>query len=121
VKRLELTWITFPAVVILISAVAYFAAYKLKGNDLRINKVDVVDVDLHRGHAYGNTWLTLFSPRIQNYTVGVEPAAPPWGKAVGAPAEASPLMGWMGRPEGAWGGGMFYFLDMLWAVPGLFI
>ena len=73
VKRLELTWITFPAVVIVISAVAYFAAYYLKGKDLRINKVDVVDVDLHDGHVYGNTWFTLFSPRIQNYTIGVEP------------------------------------------------
>src|SRR5205085_6149013 len=66
VKRLELTWITFPAVVIVISAVAYFAAYYLKGKDLRINKIDVVDVDLRGGNVYGNTWFTLFSPRIQN-------------------------------------------------------
>ena len=28
--------------------------------------------------AYGTTWFTLFSPRIQNYTVGVEPSAPGW-------------------------------------------
>src|SRR5262249_14528589 len=33
VKRLELTWITFPTVVLVISAVAYFTAYSLKGND----------------------------------------------------------------------------------------
>lgn len=103
VKRLELTWITFPTVVILISTLAYFAAYKLKGNDLRINKVDVVDIDLHRGHAYGNSWFTLFSPRIQNYTVGVEPASPGWGKPLAAPAEAAPLVGWMAHPEGSAG------------------
>src|SRR5206468_4430200 len=35
VKRLELTWITFPAVVLGISAIAYFTAYWLKGNELK--------------------------------------------------------------------------------------
>src|SRR5207302_6643174 len=44
VKRLELTWITFPVVVLTISIAAYFAAYYLKGNDLKINKVDLVDL-----------------------------------------------------------------------------
>src|SRR5262249_52461392 len=42
-KRLEWTWITFPAVVLLISAVAYFTAYAVKGNDLKINQADLVD------------------------------------------------------------------------------
>ena len=28
----------------------------------------------------GNTWFTLFSPRIQNYTIGVEPAGPEDGE-----------------------------------------
>jgi hypothetical protein len=75
-KRLELTWITFPTAVIVISVAAYFTAYSLKGNDLRINKIDVVDFDLHgrTPQAYGSTWVTLFSPRIENYTIGVEPA-----------------------------------------------
>lgn len=112
VKRLELTWITFPAVVIVISAVAYFAAYWLKGNDLRINKVDVVDIDLHGSRAYGTSWFTLFSPRIQNYTVGIEPNTPSWGqeppsrnttgkerKEDWARDRYSPHVGWMGRPE----------------------
>jgi hypothetical protein len=98
VKRLELTWITFPAVVIVISAVAYFAAYYLKGKDLRINKVDVVDVDLRGGHVYGNTWFTLFSPRIQNYTIGVEPGTG-WGAEEKDPKKFSPFVSWMGRPE----------------------
>src|SRR5262249_25055510 len=91
VKRLELTWITFPAVVLIVSALAYVSAYYLKGNDLRINKVDLVDIvaetpeedaaapHVARGaRAYGTTWFTVFSPRIQNYTVGVEPSAPTW-------------------------------------------
>lgn len=103
VGRLELTWITFPTIVLVVSAAAYFAAYSLKGNDLRINKVDVVDVDARTGQVYGTTWFTLFSPRIQNYTVGLEPAlgeAP--ATAEGRPASVT--LSWMGRPEVGYGG-----------------
>lgn len=105
VKRLELTWITFPTVVIVVSAAAYFTAYALKGNDLLINKADLVDIDLQGQTVYGHTWFTLFSPRIQHYTLGIEPAAPEWAAEV--PAEkkaASVLMSWMGRPDTSYGG-----------------
>ena len=43
-KRMELTWVTFPLIVITVSLVAYYAAYAIKGHDLRVNKVDIVDV-----------------------------------------------------------------------------
>jgi hypothetical protein len=80
VKRLELTWITFPVLVLLVSVAAYATAYYFKGDDLRINKIDLVDIDLHdAGQIYGRSWFTLFSPRIQNYTIGLEPVAPEWG------------------------------------------
>ena len=44
----------------------------LKGNDRRINKIDVVDIDLGGGEVQGTTWLALFSPRLESYTVGIE-------------------------------------------------
>ncbi len=44
-KRMELTWITFPTIVVDGQPLAYYAAYLLKGNDLLVNKVDVIDVD----------------------------------------------------------------------------
>jgi hypothetical protein len=79
-KRLELTWITFPVLVLIVSVAAYATASYFKGDDLRINKVDLVDIDLYgTGQVYGHSWFTLFSPRIQNYTIGLEPAAPEWG------------------------------------------
>jgi hypothetical protein len=87
-KRLELTWVTFPLTVLVVSVAAYFTAYALKGDDLRINKIDLVDIDLHgRGQVYGHSWFTLFSPRIQSYTVGAEPATPEWAAP---PAEGAP-------------------------------
>jgi hypothetical protein len=53
VKRMELTWLTFPAIVIGVSLLAYYAAYRLKGDDLLINKIDVVDVDQVSGLTRG--------------------------------------------------------------------
>jgi len=75
-KRLEWTWVTFPIIVATVSAAAYFTAYDLKGRDLKVNKIDLVDIDLQGNRVYGNTWFTIFSPRIQNYTIGIEPAGP---------------------------------------------
>jgi hypothetical protein len=72
-KRMELTWITFPTIVVTVSLVAYYAAYILKGNDLLVNKVDVVDIDQVAGIARGNTWLSLFSPQNRDYTIRVIP------------------------------------------------
>jgi hypothetical protein len=97
VKRLELTWITFPAIVLVVSAAAYFSAYALKGEDLKINKVDVVDIDLREGQVYGSTWFTLFSPRIQNYTIGLEPS-PQWTESQAGSPDV--LIDAMGRAEG---------------------
>jgi hypothetical protein len=108
VKRLEWTWVTFPIIVITVSAGAYFAAYALKGRDLKINKVDLVDIDLAGKRMDGNTWFTLFSPRIQNYTIGVEPAgtvsggdtsAPSWTPAVAKDAARDTVISWQGAVE----------------------
>jgi hypothetical protein len=101
VKRLELTWITFPTVVVAVSVSAYYAAYYLKGSELRINKVDLVDLDMDGRHSYGTTWFSLFSPRIQLYTIGIEPVslAP-----AGSKIEPSTVVSWLGRPEASFGG-----------------
>lgn len=103
VKRLELTWITFPAVVLLVSAAAYFTAYHIKGNDLRIRKVDLVDLDLTAANPQmvGHTWFTLFSPRIQHYTIGVEPAPGSWAPPPREGTDKAPnaVVSWLGRPE----------------------
>jgi hypothetical protein len=95
-KRLELTWITFPLVVIAVSVAAYLTTYYVKGDDLWINKVDLEDVDLHGpGTVYGTTWFALFNPRSQSFTVGLEPASPGWAPPGGnvEPAVLAPLEG----------------------------
>lgn len=101
-KRMELTWITFPAIVAAVSGLAYATAYAVKGTDLRINRVDIVDVDQGFGDpqgkflARGQAFATLFSPQNRDYELAAVPLpidqprknaeglleAPPAGSAV---------------------------------------
>jgi hypothetical protein len=100
---MELTWITFPAIVAAVSLLAYATAYAVKGTDLRVNRVDVVDVDQAFGDAQGRflargrTLATVFSPKNLDYTLAALPrplnqagegpgllAEPPEGTATGA-------------------------------------
>lgn len=114
--RLEWTWITFPTVVVGVSVIAYFSAYAIKGQDLKINKVDVVDFDLRsdldaRGHArvphaYGHSFLMILSPRIQSYTVGIEPNPAFWGDEPPNNPLSADVVSWMARPEADNFGGM---------------
>ena len=103
-KRMELTWVTFPTMVLGVSLAAYFTAYWLKGDELRINKIDVVDVDQVSGSLRGTSWFTLFSPQIKNYTVKIEPelavSPQPPGQQGGPPVAVS----WLGLAEDAIGG-----------------
>lgn len=99
VKRMELTWVTFPLTVLIVSAAAYYAAYAIKGSDLRINKYDLVDIDVAGKQLTGRTWYTLFSPRIQNYRLSVEPAQPLW--VPDGSDDPSVMVSWSGQTRQA--------------------
>lgn len=114
VKRMELTWITFPLIVVGVSLLAYLAAYSFKGTDMRLNKVDLVDVDQTTNQSRGATWVTLFSPQNRDYTIQVLPvsldSAPVTG-VVSAPDAQPPagsevLLSWFGNPDRRFQGGL---------------
>jgi hypothetical protein len=114
-KRMELTWITFPTIVVTVSLVAYYAAYLLKGNDLLVNKVDVIDVDQPDGLVRGSTWVSLFSPQNRDYTLGTVPlpldrdsSQAPSGRAGESSSSRPPpgtevVMSWFSSPEDRFG------------------
>ncbi len=113
VKRMEYTWITFPLIVLTVSGLAYAAAYYFKGTDLRINKVDAVDLDQTTGLVRGTTWLTLFSPQNRDYNVGIAPLSPdadppssPIAPAdLPASANSQAITSWFGSPDNPGNGG----------------
>ena len=93
--RLELTWITFPIIVLTVCIAAALSASAMKGNDLRVNKVDVVEVDSRGGRVYGTTMFTVFSPKIDTFALSVTPAEG-WTKN---DAAGTGLVGWVGSPR----------------------
>ena len=94
-KRLELTWITFPIIVLTVSTIAYFTAYALKGSDLKVNKIDLIDIDASTNRVYGRTWFTIFSPRREDYRIGIEPSDG-WVNKTSEQPGAGALIDWVG-------------------------
>jgi len=100
VKRLELTWITFPTWVVLVSAAAYYSAYLLKGDDLRLNRLELVDVDQTSNTLRGTGFLCIFSPRIDRYSVAYTSSLADGGQWSELPANAADLKaGSMGEDQ----------------------
>lgn len=99
-KRMELTWITFPLIVVGVSAAAYWAAHWMKGDSLRVNQVEFVDVDLAAGAARGTVYTHFFSPRVERYDLALAPDF--GGKPIGEPGRPDPgagqsqLVAWLG-------------------------
>jgi hypothetical protein len=92
-KRMEMTWITFPAIVIVVSTGAYWFAYWVKGDKLRVNQIELVDVDVASGEARGLFWSHVFSPRSDSYNLSLAPVGP--GDAVVRDPRVQ--LSWMGR------------------------
>ncbi len=94
VGRMEWTWLTFPLIVVLVSLAAYVLAHRLKGNQPRVNQINLVDVDAESGRMRGAAWLNVFSPRTESFDLSVRPRA----------TDARPLMAWLGLPGSGLGG-----------------
>ncbi len=99
-RRMELTWITFPTAVLLISAGAYGLGRHMKGSALLVNTIDLFDVDIESGLVRGTHWSNIFSPQVDTYTVEVQPLLPDGA----TPADAERLLSWLGLPGFGIGG-----------------
>ena len=71
--RRRITWITFPAVVLIASFAGYWLSYQFKGNEVRVNQADVVDVDVKTGLVRGTAWANVFSPAMETYDIEFSP------------------------------------------------
>jgi hypothetical protein len=104
---LELTWITFPAIVVVVSALAYWASARAKGTDLRVNQVDVVDVDVPARLVRGASFADVYSPENRDYDVTIAPR--PVKGSGSMPAGTETLVSWFASPgtgpRGMGGGG----------------
>lgn len=98
--RMYLTWFTFPIIVLIVSVASWAMVYYLKGNQLRINQTDLVDIDTTSGLVRGTTWFNIFSPRMQTFDLSLQ-AKQADGKA---DPKAESWIAWYGLPGSALGG-----------------
>jgi len=99
-KRPELTWITFPIMVLGVSAAAYWYANSKKGDQLRVNQVEIVDVDTTSGLVRGTVWSHFFTPRVDQYHLTLHPDF--LGEA--PMIASSQQVAWLGLPGYSLGG-----------------
>lgn len=99
-RRMELTWITFPLIVAGVSAGAYGLAYWMKGDQLRVNQVEIVDVDVENNRACGTVWTHFFSPQVAEYDLTLQPRFVHDFQL----ADSTQVIAWLGVPGYASGG-----------------
>ncbi len=101
-KRMELSWVTFPATVVCVSLLGYYSARAMKGTELRMNQIELVDVQTAEGLLRGTSWFTIFSPKRDLYTIEVAPCGPMYAGPVDSRAgEPAMNMSWLGLAEDA--------------------
>ncbi|RPI31282.1 MAG: hypothetical protein EHM70_11865, partial [Chloroflexota bacterium] len=108
-KRLHWAWVTIPLVTIAFAAGAFSLGYLMRGNDLLLNKISIVEVQ-PGGVASITNYFGLFSPAQQAYEIEVNdtgllspvnPGYDPWGSGSYATGgEVVFIQGQTGRMRG---------------------
>ena len=96
-----MAWITFPAIVLLFGLGALLLAKWREGSTLpRVNRLELVDVDIVSGKARGTFWATLHSPQARQFDLSlhVEPGV----SRTNSPTTT--LLSWWGLPGTGIGG-----------------
>ena len=107
-KKPQLTWLTFPAIVVVGALLARSAAQSANGTELRVTVADIVDIDAtnpESSFVRESAWCSIFSPENARYRVALHST----GKVLRAkgaepPASAKFKLGWFGMPEENYGG-----------------
>ena len=107
-KRMEWTWLTFPLIVLGATGLAFGLARAMKGSELRVNKVDLLDVEQAHGVYRGSTWMTVFSPGNHDFALemdGVDPSFRPQAEPTSVEPELGlPSLSWFSPPESGMSG-----------------
>lgn len=120
-KRPELTWFTFGALVCLGAGAAAWGANRINGESVLVNQLDLIDIDATSKTIRGRSWVSLYSPLNRRYSVAVDPVATALESRSGA-GQSPATLTWSGVPEnsvsgvyrsgGAGIGGQHYRFDV---------
>ncbi len=68
-RRLELAWVTAPAIVVLFTLGAYAIGYTMKGGELKLSEASFIEGSSNSRYARVVSTASLFSPARRNYDV----------------------------------------------------
>jgi hypothetical protein len=103
-QRPQLTWLTFPCIVGLTVVSAVWAGRSMNGEELRVNQLDVIDIDEETQTVRSRAWATIYSPETRRYRAAFQPLETAWSGGQGENAGSRPQITWSGIPENAFGG-----------------
>jgi len=96
--RMQWTWFTFPALAVLFGGLAITLHQRFQISSVKVNQLDLVDVDIHQSLVRGTTWAQVYSPRTEAFDVSLSSTWP------GSAAESGTLLSWQGLPGPGLGG-----------------
>jgi hypothetical protein len=101
IRRSVIAWVSFPlAVVAFCGGAAWLADWGKGGEQLRANKLELVDVDVLSGRARGTYWSALYSPHSSELNLSFIGAM----HSGGSPKIGDSLISWWGLPGAGIGG-----------------
>ena len=108
-RRGQMTWLTFPLLLIIASGAAYALASRLKGMQPKLNQVDLVDIDSATGLIRGVNWTHAYSPEAGDLRYNFRFRPREDGDLV---HDSEILASWMGLPGRSIGGMDTTLVDM---------
>ncbi|MEX2309279.1 MAG: hypothetical protein WD738_16890 [Pirellulales bacterium] len=98
-RRPWVAWVSFPLIVLVFGLAAIaLADWRRPGAESRVNQLELVDIDTVTGQARGTFWAALYSPRAQQFDLGLDVELP------SGSAEPAILVSWWGLPGVGIGG-----------------
>ena len=68
-RRMSWTWLTFPAIAIVFCSLAVVLHGSFKTTEVKLNQIDLIDIDIERSVVRGTTWAHVYSPRSASYSL----------------------------------------------------
>jgi len=105
-RRPQWTWFTFPVMVIAAVSLTVWGAERTNGRTLRLNQLEVIDIDPTSQSALLRTWASVYSPETRRYRVELQPPASLADDGTAYPFKpvGTPHGSWQGLPEDIFGG-----------------
>ena len=97
-KKMELTWITFPLVSLIFCGLAIGISVATRPDTIKINQLEIIDIDTINGEVRGTVWGNLYSPIGQTCSIGLEKS-----HQLGFEIDSN-LLTWHGLPGNGLGG-----------------